>query len=194
MTQQEIYASLDAMLLNPKSKNFLNHLVRAYLPSNSVTKVSEKPKGNFKCAITTDELISIGEILLTVENNESKEPILLYLNGLFNEDSQIINPVTSLGEQIMGGKKIGVTGKETTTYMSYETYKEFYTWVQKKSLSGDKHINWLLSSLKLKLTNKKKEHKKPTTDVKIKPTKSSFTLGDASDALSKLKAQLESKK
>jgi hypothetical protein len=30
MNQEQIHASLDKMLANPKSRNFLNHLVRKY--------------------------------------------------------------------------------------------------------------------------------------------------------------------
>jgi hypothetical protein len=32
--------------------------------------------------------------------------------------------------------------------MSYPAYLEFYEWVVTKSLEGDKHINWLLGSIR----------------------------------------------
>jgi hypothetical protein len=57
MTTEEIHSSLDKMLENPKAKNFLNHLVRAYMPISNVEKVIDKPEGEFKCAISKDDLI-----------------------------------------------------------------------------------------------------------------------------------------
>lgn len=57
MTNEEIIISLEAMLVNPKSKNFLNHMVRSYFPVSKRVKVETTPKGVFKCAFTKKELV-----------------------------------------------------------------------------------------------------------------------------------------
>lgn len=57
MTNEEIITSLDAMLVNPKSKNFLNHMVRSYFPISKRVKVETEPEGAFKCALSRKELV-----------------------------------------------------------------------------------------------------------------------------------------
>ena len=57
MTNEEIITSLDAMLVNPKSKNFLNHMVRSYFPISKRLKVETAPEGVFKCALSRKELV-----------------------------------------------------------------------------------------------------------------------------------------
>jgi hypothetical protein len=59
MTKEQIHASLDKMLENPKAKNFLNHLVRSYMPVTNVIKVMDKPEKDFKCVLTREPLVSV---------------------------------------------------------------------------------------------------------------------------------------
>jgi hypothetical protein len=117
------------------------------------------------------------------------------LKTIFSEDKSE-NPIAKL----IGEKKMGVTGKDTTTYMSYPAFQEFYNWVITKSLKGDKHINWLLGSIRrtsfIEGGNKTQDagvQKKVENHKKTEVSKSTYTLGDASDVLSKLKAKLENK-
>ena len=197
MTQEQIHASLDKMLADQKSRNFLNHLVRAYMPITNVEKVWDKPKSEIKCAISRDTLISVQEILDGLHTEEFKNDTMTYLKSMFDEKADRTTPVAKL----IGEKKLGVTGKETTTFMSYPVFQEFYNWVITKSLKGDKHINWLLGSIRRtsfmdraakindatvqeKVSNFKKHSKKVNT--------ATFTLADSNDALAKLKNKLES--
>jgi hypothetical protein len=195
MNQEQIHASLDKMLANPKSKNFLNHLVRAYMPISNVEKVWDTPEKDFKCVITRDPLFSAADILKGIQTEEFKADFMNHLKSLFSEE-KVESPISKL----VGEKKMGVTGKDTTTYMSYPAFQEFYNWVITKSLNGDKHINWLLGSIRrtsfmeraAKIQDvgvqKKVEDFKKTTG-----SSSTYTLGDASDVLAKLKAKLENK-
>ena len=57
MTNEEIISSLEAMLVNPKSKNFLNHMVRSYFPTSKRVKVETTPEGTFKCALSRKDLV-----------------------------------------------------------------------------------------------------------------------------------------
>ena len=148
MTQEQIHASLDKMLANPKSKNFLNHLVRSYLPITNVEKVWETPEKDFKCVITRDQLFSAADILKGIQTEEFKVDFMNHLKSIFSED-KVESPMAKL----IGEKKMGVTGKDTTTYMSYPAFQEFYNWVITKTLKGDKHINWLLGSIKPQVGN-----------------------------------------
>jgi hypothetical protein len=195
MNQEQIHASLDKMLANTKSKNFLNHLVRAYMPISNVEKVWDTPEKDFKCVLTRDQLFSASDILKGIQTEESQADFMNHLKSLFSEE-KVETPISKL----IGEKKMGVTGKDTTTYMSYPAFQEFYNWVITKSLNGDKHINWLLGSIRrtsfMERAEKIKDvgvQKKVEDFKKTTGSSSSYTLGDASDVLAKLKAKLENK-
>jgi len=195
MTQEQIHASLDKMLANPKSRNFLNHLVRAYIPISNVEKVWDTPEKDFKCVITRDQLFSAADILKGIQTEEFKVDFMNHLKTIFSEE-KVESPMAKL----IGEKKMGVTGKDTTTYMSYPVFQEFYNWVITKSLNGDKHINWLLGSIRRTSFMERAEkiqdvgvQKKVEDFKKTTGSSSSYTLGDASDVLAKLKAKLENK-
>lgn len=136
MNQEQINASLDKMLANPKSKNFLNHLVRAYMPISNIEKVWDTPEKDFKCVLTRDQLFSVSDILKGMHTEEFQADFMNHLKSLLSEE-KVESPISKL----VGEKKMGVTGKDTTTYMSYPAFQEFYNWVITKSLNGDKHIN-----------------------------------------------------
>jgi hypothetical protein len=194
MTTEQIHASLDKMLANPKSKNFLNHLVRAYMPVSNVDKVWDKPKSDFKCVLTQSPLISVQEIMQGMQTEEYKADFMKSLKSIFDENAEHENPVVIL----LGDKTLGLTGKDTTTFMSFSAYQGFMDWVITKSLNGDKHINWLLGSIRRDSFLKRAENiqdegvqKKVQQIVKQKQTTTTYSMGDASDVLAKLKAKME---
>jgi len=195
MTNEEINKALDKMLTNPKSRGFINHLVRSYVPISNVEKVWETPEKDFKCVLTREQLFSVGDIMKGIQTEEFKADFMTNLKSIFSED-KTENPIAKL----IGEKKMGITGKDTTTYMSYPAFQEFYNWVITKSLNGDKHINWLLGSIRRTSFMERAEkiqdvgvQKKVEDFKKTTGSSSTYTLGDASDALLKLKNKLENK-
>jgi hypothetical protein len=194
MTSEQIHASLDKMLANPKTKNFINHLVRSYIPVSNIEKVLETPKGDFKCVITKEVLVSVQSIFEGMDTKEFKKDFTEHLKSMFSEE-KVETPMSKL----LGDKKLGFTGKDTTTYMSYTATQEFYNWVITKSLKGDKHINWLLGSVNRNTFIKRASNiedqdvQKKVTNLKKVSGVSTYSLGDATDVLSKLKAKLDNK-
>lgn len=194
MTSEQIHASLDKMLANPKTKNFINHLVRSYIPVSNIEKVLETPKGDFKCVITKEVLVSVQSIFEGMDTKEFKKNFTEHLKSMFSEE-KVETPMSKL----LGDKKLGFTGKDTTTYMSYTATQEFYNWVITKSLKGDKHINWLLGSVNRNTFIKRASNiedqdvQKKVTNLKRVSGVSTYSLGDATDVLSKLKAKLDNK-
>jgi hypothetical protein len=196
MNSKQISTILDNMLSTPKTKNFLNHLVRSYIPMTKVDKVWQvKDKDNFKCVLTRDDLFSVDDILIGMETEEFKTGFTNSLKTMFEDDNNTPNPIL----KFIGDKKMGLTGKDTTTYMSYTTYQEFYNWVRTKILCGDKHINWLVGKIRHELFtenntktendiggNKTSKHNKETAKL------ATYTLGESSDVLLTLKKKLES--
>jgi len=196
MTTEEIHSSLDKMLENPKAKNFLNHLVRAYMPISNVEKVMDKPEGEFKCALSKDDLISVQEILEGIQTEQFKSDLMKSMKTMFDDNAD----KTTAMAKLIGEKKLGVTGKGTTTYMSVPVAQEFFNWVITKSLKGDKHINWLLGNIRRESFVKRAQN---ITDDKVQSTvkklekkadrTATFTLGDTNGVLAQLKAKMENK-
>ena len=194
MTVEEIHSSLDKMLENPKSKNFLNHLVRSYIPVSKIEKVWNKPEGEFKCAISKDDLFSVQDIFEGIQTEEFKNDLMKSMKTMFDENADKTTPMAKL----IGDKKLGVTGKGTTTYMSLPVAQEFFNWVITKSLKDDKHINWLLGNIRresfvgrAKNINDDKVQSTISKLEKKADRTATFTLGDANGALAQLKAKME---
>lgn len=193
MTKEDIIVMLDSMTSEPKKRNFLNHLVRSYIPINKVEKVLDKPKETFVCVLTGEKLFSVNEILEGIQTEDFKKGFLDSLKLALDDKTPNITPI----KKLIGDRKLGVTGEKTTTFMSIEAYLEFFDWVITKSLKGDKHINWLLGDIRREIFI---ERAKQIDDEKIqnkakkmepKTHGATFSLGDASDALLRLKEQLE---
>lgn len=197
MNQEQTFASLDAMLENPKAKTFLNHLVRSYMPVTNVSNVLDKPKGDFKCVLTRDQLISVNDIKSNIKDEKLNAMFVSDLDKAFSDKAFSDK---SEVEKLIGSTKLGVSGKDTTTFMSYTALQDFYDWLILKSVKEkNPHINWLMGSIRRETLIGRAENiqdaelqKKVSDFKKANGKKASFTLGDSSDFLSKLKAELES--
>jgi len=193
MNKEEIFKKLDEMLVDKTKISFLNHLVRSYLPTNKIKKVFDRPKGAFKCVITNVELYSIDDILKGVKTDEFKKELFDSLLISLDGEERSLSPI----KKLIGDKKVGVTGDKTTTFMSLDCASDFIDWVITKSIKRDKHINWLLNGV-----NKDSflSRAKTFDDVSIKnilksstkrKSSATYSLGDASEALVKLKEEME---
>lgn len=179
MINEQFQEKLDELLANPKTKNFINHLVKNYIPINKIYKVEETPnKKDFKCVITKKDVISYEHFLKT---NES-----------LTSDSTIKYPIMELPDS-----DLALQGQNTDTYMSYTSYKQFYNWVVNCVINHNKHILWLLGDINRKefinqfkgvdnktQINNNKSYKKEVNE------RSMFVLGDLS-VLQELKNKMK---
>lgn len=194
----KIHKRLDRLFESPKSKNFINHLVRSYLPVYKIEKVVERPKGRFKCVITDQSLISLNEAFEGIQSDDFKNDFLQHARTMFDEEQRTESPM----KKMLKGRVLAFTGEKTDTYMSQEGFHAFYDWVVGKMLKGDKHINWLLSSMqreqfldRAELVADDEESKKALAKIKShtnKGRKPSTTFGDL-EVLQQLKAKMEGK-
>jgi hypothetical protein len=195
MAKNRTHEKLDKLYADKKAKNFINHLIRSYVPMNKVMKVMEKPKGdNFKCVLSNQPLISINEILETL-NEEETLKFNHNLKALFIEGDE----QTKIDENLLGRKSLGVTGTNTDTCMSYETHQAFYDWVVTKMLMGDKHMNWVLGKInKVKFIARaegieNEELQEMLLDMNKTPSnEATYTMGDLG-VLQALKNKMEGK-
>lgn len=144
MQTEKIHKKLDKLFEDEKSRNFINHLVRSYLPIGKADKVWEKPKGKFRCVLTNTPLISIGELMDGMNSEEYKQDFLSHLKTFTSEEKNTEHPI----KKFLNGRVIGFSSEKTDTAMCQEAYQAFYDWVITKMLTGDKHINWLVNSMK----------------------------------------------
>lgn len=143
MSNEKFYKKLDELFDDAKSKNFINHLVRSYLPVSKTEQVWDTPKGKFRCVITNAPLISVEEALKGVESEQFRTDFMEHLKSWSNEENRVESPM----KKMLKGRVLGFTGDNTNTYMSQEGFHIFYDWVVTKMLKGDKHINWLLNTI-----------------------------------------------
>jgi hypothetical protein len=195
MSKEVVFKKLDEMLNDNKKRNFLNHLVRSYVPVNKVEKVFDTPKGPFKCVLTDVKLFSIQDVFEGTQTEEFKKDLLDSFKLALDNNAPSIAPI----KKLVGDRVLGVTGEKTTTFMSIEGYRDFFDWVITKSLSGNKHINWLLGDIRRdSFLEREKQIGDENIQNKVKklePKKrgATYSMGDASGALLKLKEQLEKK-
>lgn len=173
---QTIQEKLDKMLGDPKAKGFLTHLIKAYFPTTNVVKVLDKPNGPFKCSISNTPLVSVNEIIKGIFSETFMNDFNAFMLNMFDEKTDKTSPIATL----IGERKLGLTGKDTTTFLSYTAFQELHMWLVSKSLKGDKFINWLLSDIRRKseglsndIPSKKRYKKEEDIDMTAK-----YQLGD----------------
>jgi hypothetical protein len=174
---EEIVKKLDAMYENPKSKGFVNHMIKSYSYLKNVNKVDNSVKSLFTCSLTNKRLASMSEVAkmgLSEDEIKSFDFDLMSMVKGQKESTTFTNEYK--------GKRLAFTSNETTTFISYEALVGLLAWIDLKLEAKDKNIYWLVNSVKPRKSELEiRGYKKPTT-----------TLGEL-DSLKKLKAQFEKK-
>jgi hypothetical protein len=195
MESNKIFEKLENLYKkDEKSKSFVLHLIRAYLPVDKCQKVfdikaADAPK--FKCALTNAKLISINEIFTGMQSEEFKSTFINDLKIQMDENGKQI-PTSPAILKITNGRILGWQGKDTNTYLCQDAVQELYNWVATKMLQGDGKINWTIRSMQPKQPQRT-NHKSESTYVKQTVKPATASLGD-NDALQALKAKFDSQK
>jgi len=133
---------------DPKSKNFVNHLIRAYLPINKPKKVWEfGANTSHKCNVCGHSLIDletvIGRIMISKDYmTDTIDQMRRELEGekIEREDRAVIKHITHGAIQAWQGEK-------TTTYLCADCIKDLVDMVTTGILMGDKNIIWITKSM-----------------------------------------------
>jgi len=183
-----------------KNKAFFSHLMKSYLPKNSVKVAMERPsdkKVSVKCVFTKDRLTTVDKAVDNAPTETFKKTMNDFVET-FDVDKACFTSATPMG-QIFGNKKVALQGSDTKTYMCQEAYLAFLKWVMNSYKQGgsegkgDGHIKWVVNGMakkglhpliNVKPKRKKKKQKAYSTDNKTS------TLGDLS-ALQDLKNKLK---
>jgi len=134
---QKIQEYFDEMYKGARSKKFVLHLIRAYIPVSNVEKLWGAPMRNFRCCISEKPLAAGNNILEKINDKAKNKIVLDFMVEPFS-DSNMGN--TKISKNFFKEKDLGVKGKDTETYMSLTMFNEFHKWVLLKILSGDKGV------------------------------------------------------
>jgi hypothetical protein len=192
MEEKEIINKLDELLLGEKTKSFFNHILRAYFPLDKVDKVFFKPKDTIRCVITSEVLIPLNDVVSDINDDELKDKLFDYIKHMFDFNFEPDQQIKDLIES----KSIPLQGSDTTTYISLNTYRVMYDWVEDKKNKNDKHINWVFKNYGKKhpkKQNKKMENNKKDNNTNSAPKKDG-TVKSATYSLGELGVLKELKK
>lgn len=159
--REELLSKLDKLYAEKKSRNFVNHLIKAYCSLDKINKVTSKLNTVQTCSLTNKKLTSFDEVLASDVNETIKKSLDANLKSLVNGKAE-----TSAFTNEYKGKVLGFTANETTTFLSYEAVSALYEWINAKAKEGDKHIKWVLNQSKPKVSVlEQRGYRKPATTM-----------------------------
>jgi hypothetical protein len=180
-----------------KNKTFFSHLIKAYLPLNSVKVAVDKPKrkdNKARCVFSKKELVTLQQAKSSSDTESMRIKMDEFAKS-FDSEKGCFTSSTPMN-QLFNGKILGIQGSGTETYMSQESFATFVIWIMAKIVEGDKHIKWTLSQMKgvkfhpgIVISDKKPEKKQKPVHAYSTGT-STTTLGDLS-ALQNLRDKLK---
>lgn len=176
MTKKDIWELLDKLYMDKKPKKFIDHLIKAYFPKDNIEKIFKHPKGRFRCGITNLSLVAIDDVYNEIAGNtDLKNEFTKFIDSMFNDA-----PADSPKIEILNRKSVAITGKNTDTFLRYETFIAFHTWLEHKIIDGDKHIFWLIKQVQADSDFKciKKSEKSEKTKNKLSNPTTRPTLAD----------------
>lgn len=184
---------------DPKSRNFVNHLIRSYLPVFKPQKVwafeDNKPH---KCNVCNHELIDLGTVIGRMQSSDefTKAMIEDMRKGLSGEEIKYED--RAIIKHITHGAIMAWKGEKTTTYLCQDCIKNLLDLVTTGILMGDKNLTWIVNQTRRdQVFNTFKEspvideeEKKKVEVIKKKADQKKMTLGDLG-VLQALKEKME---
>jgi len=125
---------------NEKSRGFVNHLIRSYLPIHKIEKVWDWEKNQtHACNVCGQKLVSIGELFNVTQTEQFKQDFIEGIKKDLNGESKTRddNPyIRALGKD----KVQGFTAEKTDTCMCMQCCQDLLDLTQTGMLMGDKNL------------------------------------------------------
>ena len=197
MTEEK--TAIQKLYDDPKARNFVNHLIRSYLPVYKPTKVWEfEDKKPHKCNVCNHDLIDLGTVIGRMQTSDDfmKDTMEQLRKGI--EGEVIKKEDTAIYKHISKGAIMAWQGEKTTTYLCLDCIRELLDLVTTGLLMGDKNISWIVNQTRRDqvFTNFKaspvlsEEEKTKVELIKKQADKKKMTLGDLG-VLQALKEKME---
>lgn len=195
-------SKIEELYENEKAKGFVNHLIRAYLPTAKIMKIWEFKSGQkHVCNVCGQKLVSITETLEKLQTNKDE-----FMKSFMDSIKKDLDGETQTREdnpyvKIIGKDKVlGMTGEKTDTCMCMRCCQDLLHLVQNGMLMGDKNLNYQVKQMQRDVVFKKfdespaidDEAKKQVKEIKKRVDKDRkiTTLGDL-QVLQDLKKKME---
>ena len=185
---------------DPKSRNFINHLIKSYLPIHKTTKVFEfEDKNKHKCSICGHDLIDVETILQKMYSSEDyMKDSLDEMRKVICDGEKIEREDRAIIKHVTHGAVLAWRGEKTTTYLCQDCIQELIIFFQSGVLSGDKNLIWLVNHMRRNevFSNFREspsldpEEKNEVKSIEKRAEKKKCTLGDL-EVLQNLKAKME---
>ena len=193
---------IEKLYEDEKAKGFVNHLIKAYLPTAKIEKVWDFKSGQkHACNVCGQKLASVGDFLSAAEKPDFMENFMESLKKDINgiPTSREDNPyVKAVGKD----KVMGFTGKKTDTCMCHQCCQDLLNLVTNGMLCGDKNLNYQVKQMQRdsvfntfqESPNLDEQDKQKAKDIKKKVDKDRVvtTFGDL-EALQELKKKMKGK-
>ena len=193
---------IEKLYEDEKAKGFVNHLIKAYLPTAKIEKVWDFKSGQkHACNVCGQKLASVGDFLSAAEKPDFMENFMESLKKDINgiPTSREDNPyIKAVGKD----KVMGFTGKKTDTCMCHQCCQDLLNLVTNGMLCGDKNLNYQVKQMQRdsvfntfqESPNLDEQDKQKAKDIKKKVDKDRVvtTFGDL-EALQALKKKMEGK-
>lgn len=137
---------LNKLYGDEKTKKFVVHLIRAYLPATKVKTLDKWEKGQkHKCVIC-------------------KTPLVTQLELISKSFDTIANDTTDNLKKSLVGKEAAFIGEKTTTCMCGKCVADLLGFVLSKLNEGDKHMAWVVKDMAIPELKKLKPNKTVPAD------------------------------
>ena len=197
---EQMKTKIEQLYDDPKAKGFVNHLIKAYLPTAKIQKVWDWKEGQkHTCNVCGQKLVSIGELFNATRSEGFMENFMENLKKEINgkpvkrEDNPYL--------KVVGTDKVqGFTGEKTDTCMCHQCCQDLLNLVTNGMLCGDKNLNYQVNQMQrdrvfnhfAESPHLDKEDKEKVQEIKkrVDKTKVITTFGDL-QALQDLKKKME---
>ncbi len=130
-------SKLNKLWESPEYKPFVAHLLKAYLPlvnSKKLIDWDQVPKNKaHRCALTSNNVVSISEIISDLNKDDNHEIMMRYMDGNFMlKQDKMENP---FGERYEN-KILAYTGTNTDTVLCLEALYSLNDWATEMILEG----------------------------------------------------------
>ncbi len=171
--RQMIYNRIKDTYYSEKGKNFICHLIRAFLPISKVSLI-QKASGKMECCITNKVLLSVEE-LTEILRGQDPESVMAYLVKKTNDWSSKGNGDTNGHpmDKLLKRKFMGIKCNTSEKYLSEMAWQELNRFAVDEVTNGNKHISSVIVDQKKKEENPDKQGigRRKKNDIKVDRTK-----------------------
>jgi hypothetical protein len=134
---------------NPKSRGFVNHLIKSYLPSSKIQKVWNFEKGQKEaCNVCGQKLGAIGPMMKYLDENKADLMKSFTLQLRKEVNGEEVKREDNIYVKALGKDKVlGMTAEKTDTCLCHQCCVDLLELTQNGLLMGDKNLTYQINQM-----------------------------------------------